>query len=103
MVIIATSLYLPEHVITMSNRAFYYWSGNTQSAGSVDGTAIASSTSAAASSISDMVVNASQSIIAKGQSLVAGVANAAANVAAGSQNSGGAFQTPVEAVPVAGL
>jgi len=27
LVVIATSLYLPEHIINIANRAFYYWAG----------------------------------------------------------------------------
>jgi hypothetical protein len=28
MIIIAASLYLPEHVATIANRVFYYWAGD---------------------------------------------------------------------------
>lgn len=31
MLVIAASLYLPEHIATMAGRAFYYWSGKTKS------------------------------------------------------------------------
>lgn len=48
MVLIATSLYLPEHVSTIAKRAFYYYAGDAE--------AVVSSASQSAATLGESVV-----------------------------------------------
>lgn len=90
MLLIAASLYLPEHIITMSHRAFYYWSGKTQTA-STAGSAATSSAKLLGSSAKVL----GSSVAAKGENMV----RAAVDMAKGQgvQTPVGG-PTPVEAV-----
>lgn len=84
MLIIAACLYLPEHIVTMTHRAFYYWSGKTKSNVTLS--------EAAASTAKVLGAQASNA------------ARAAVNMAKRSMVDtpvGG--PTPIEAVPVQGM
>lgn len=83
MLVIAASLYLPEHIITMSHRAFYYWSGKTQTASTAG--------SAATSSVKIL----GSSVAAKGENMVRAAVEMAKGQAVQTPVGG---PTPVEAV-----
>ena len=78
LVLIASSLYLPSHICTVTSRAFYYWSGGNTGATFYNFTKNPiSTTSATIVHASEIVASNAQVLASKGSNLAKGMMGSA--------------------------